>query len=121
MNAVITGPMYEEIAGATATAEDRRIHDRLKLMKTMHISCFDPELTQETGTVVDISREGLYFTVHSRHYRVGMEMKITIPSLGFEGVCKIVRIEELPSGQLGIGGLVLGWQASAAEQSSPRA
>jgi hypothetical protein len=109
MNLVMQDQSFEEIANATATAEDRRIHDRLKLMKTIHISCFDSALAQETATVVDISREGLYFTVRSRHYRVGMEVRVTIPSLEFEGVCKVVRIEELPSGCLGIGSHMLGW------------
>src|SRR5712664_4162448 len=66
---------FEEISRATAALEDRRTHDRLKLMKTIHISCLDPGLTDETTTVVDISREGLYFTVLSRHYRVGMEIR----------------------------------------------
>jgi hypothetical protein len=109
MNLVMRDQVLDEIANATASAEDRRIHDRLKLLKTIHISCLDPALTEETATVVDISREGLYLTVRLRHYRIGMEMKVTIPSLGFEGVCKVVRIEELPSGNLGIGGHILGW------------
>src|ERR1700693_2866605 len=109
MNPVMRGQSFEEISSAIATVEDRRTHDRLKLMKTMHISYFDSELTQEIATVVDISRQGLYFTVRSGPYCIGMEMKVTIPSLGFEGVCKVVRIEELPSGDVGIGGLVLGW------------
>src|SRR5512135_2311200 len=94
---------FDEIATVTMQAEERRVHDRFKLMKTMHISCLDPAFTQETATVVDISREGLYFVVRSRHYSIGMEMRVTIPSLGFEGVCRIVRIEELPNGCLGIG------------------
>jgi hypothetical protein len=99
---------FEEFANATVTVEDRRIQDRLKLMKTIHISGFDPPLTQDTATVVDISREGLYFTVRSHHYRVGMQLRVAIPSLEFEGVCRVVRIEELPSGCLGIGTLILG-------------
>ena len=109
MNLVMRDQSLDEMANAAATAEDRRIHDRLKLMKTIHISYFDSALTQETATVVDISREGLYLTVRLRHYRIGMEIRVTIPSLGFEGVCKVVRIEELPSGSLGIGGHILGW------------
>jgi|SRR5689334_3559791 PilZ domain-containing protein len=100
---------FEEIANTSISAEDRRTHDRLTLMKTIQISCLDPAGTQETATVVDISREGLYFTVRSRHYQIGMEMRVTIPSLEFEGVCRVVRIEELPSGCLGIGSLILGW------------
>lgn len=100
---------FEDIANANFSAEDRRIHDRLTLMKTIHISCLDAGLAEETATVVDISREGLYFTVRSRHYRIGMEVRVTIPSLQFEGICRVVRIEELPSGCLGIGSLMLGW------------
>jgi hypothetical protein len=100
---------FEEIVNANLSAEDRRTHDRLTLMKTIHISCMEPEITEETATVVDISREGLYFTVRCRHYRIGMEVRVTIPSLKFEGVCRVVRIEELPSGCLGIGSLILGW------------
>jgi PilZ domain len=109
MNQVMREQSFEEVAGAIATPEDRRTHDRLKLMKTMHIACPDSGLTQETGTAVDISRQGMYFTVRSLQYRIGMEIKVMIPSLGFEGVCRVVRIEELPSGYIGIGGLILGW------------
>src|SRR5579863_411786 len=75
--------------------DDRRTNERLTLMKTIHISCFDSRLPQETATVVDISREGLYITARERHYRVGLEIRATIPSLGFQGVCRVVRIEEL--------------------------
>ena len=109
MNLILREQSFEEIAGSIATAEDRRTHDRLKVMKTMHISCFDSAQTQDTATVVDISREGLCFTVRSSHYYIGMEMRVTIPSLEFEGVCRVVRIEKLPSGCLGIGSLILGW------------
>ena|SRR5579863_1976938 len=100
---------FEEISNASDTDEDRRTQDRLKLMKTIHISCPDPGLPDEIATVVDISREGLYFTVLSTHYRIGMEIKVTIPSLQFEGLCRIVRMEKLPSGHLGIGSLIVGW------------
>ena len=109
MNLLMREQGFDEIANAVASVEDRRIHDRLKLLKTIHISCLDPGLTEETATVVDISREGLYLTVRLRQYRIGMELRVTIPSLGFEGICKVVRIEELPSGNLGIGGHILGW------------
>ena len=110
MDLVIREKSFEEVAVAVATVEeDRRTHDRLKLMKTMHICCLDSALTQDTVTVVDMSREGLYFTARSGRYSLGMEMKVSIPSLGFEAVCRVVRIEELPSGAVGIGGLVLGW------------
>jgi hypothetical protein len=108
MNPEMREQSFEEIASTSVAVEDRRIHDRLMLMKTIHISCFDSARTQETATVVDISREGLYFTVRLRHYCVGMEMRVTIPSLGFERICRVVRIEELPSGCLGMGSLILG-------------
>jgi hypothetical protein len=78
-------------------------------MKTIHILCFDEAHTEETATVVDISREGMYFTVRSDHYRMGLEMSVKIPSLGFEGLGRVVRIEDLPNGYFGIGCLVLGW------------
>src|ERR1700726_451988 len=98
MNLLIREQSFDEMASAVATAEDRRTHDRLKLMKTMYISGPESAPNQETATVVDISRQGMYFTVRSSQYRVGMEVKVMIPSLGFEGACRIVRIEELPSG-----------------------
>src|SRR5262245_16394977 len=101
--------ILEKLNSSSVAVEDRRIHDRLTLMKTIHVSSFDDALTQETATVVDISREGLYFTANSRHYRMGMEMRVAIPGIGFEGLCKVVRIEELPSGCLGIGCINLGW------------
>ena len=111
MNVELRGLSYDEIARAVAIDidDDRRVHDRLKLMETIHITCFDPGRTQEIATVVDISREGMYFTVRADHYRVGIEMSVKIPSLGFEGLGRVVRIEKLPNGSFGIGCLVLGW------------
>ncbi len=105
--------MQEESIAAngssTGSPEDRRTHDRLKLMKTIQINSLDREFPPETATVVDISREGLYFTVRLPHYTLGMKLQVNIPSLDFEGVCTVVRIEQLPGGYLGIGTLVLGW------------
>jgi hypothetical protein len=109
MNLGLRELSYEELAIATAVIEDRRVHDRLKVIKTIHISSLDSARTQETAMVVDISREGMYFTVRSDHYCIGMEMRVTIPSLGFEGLCRVVRMEDLPGGFFGIGCLVLGW------------
>ena len=109
MNSMMREMSFVETGYSTVEVEDRRIHDRLKLMKTIHITSLDPAEIEETATVVDISREGLYFTVRSHHYRIGAELRVTIPSLDFEGVCRVVRIEELPSGSLGIGSLILGW------------
>ena len=109
MTLVMREPQFEDIATARTTVEDDRAHERLKLMKTMYLSGFDSALAQVTGTVIDISRQGLYFAVRSGPYRIGMEMTVTIPCLGFEGTCRVVRIEELPNGNVGIGGLVLSW------------
>ena len=114
MNVGLRDLSYDEIARAVGsvtidTDDDRRVHDRLKLMETIHITCFNTERTPEIATVVDISREGMYFTVRLGHYRVGMEMSVKIPSLGFEGLGRVVRIEKLPNGSFGIGCLVLGW------------
>jgi hypothetical protein len=109
MNLAIRQQSFEEIASAVASAEERRTHDRLKVMKTMHISGINSSISKETATVVDISRQGIYFTVRSSHVHVGMEITLTIPSLGFEGMCRVVRIEDLPNGDVGVGGIVLGW------------
>jgi hypothetical protein len=108
MTQVVRDHNIEGNAASVASSwEDRRTQDRLKLMKTMHITRIDSQPVQETVTVVDLSREGLYFTVRSHSYRVGMEIGLLIPSLGFEGVCKVVRLETLPSGCMGIGCLLL--------------
>jgi hypothetical protein len=100
---------FEEFAAAPGAAEDRRIHDRLTLMKTLQIFDFDSGQLLETTTVVDISREGLYFLTRSPLYRIGMKVNLAIPSLQFEGSCEVVRIEKLPTGYLGVGGFILAW------------
>jgi hypothetical protein len=109
MNLAMQERSFEEIASAIGTVDDRRTHDRLKLMKTMNISSINSASVSETATVVDISREGLYFTVRSGIYQKGMDLRVTIPSLGFEAITKVVRIEELPGGFVGVGCLVLVW------------
>jgi hypothetical protein len=101
--------IFEEIATATSTADDRRTHDRIKLMRPMHVSPIGSDLILETATVVDISRGGLYFVVKTQIYKLGMELGLKIPSIGFECACKIVRIEKLPTGGLGVAGIILDW------------
>jgi hypothetical protein len=109
MSLVMRERSFEEIAAAVVAVDDRRTHDRLKLMKTMSISLVESSSASQTATAVDISRKGLYFTVRSGVYQDGMDLKVTIPSLGFEGIIRVVRIEELPGGYVGVGCQVLGW------------
>jgi hypothetical protein len=107
MNFMIPERIFEEIATGTATAEDRRTHDRIRVMRPMHISRMGSDMIVETATVVDMSRGGLYFIVRTQDYRVGMELRLKIPSINFECACKIVRIEELPTGGIGVAGIIL--------------
>ena len=87
--------------------DDRRSNDRAKFLKHIHVRCVNAPHEEETGTMIDLSRDGLYFTARSRHYRVGMELRLNLPLTNSEWSCEIVRMEELPNGNQGIGVRIL--------------
>ena len=89
--------------------EDRRSNSRDKFLKHMRIRHLDSSYADEVGTMIDLSRDGLYFTARSKHYEAGMQLRVTLPGSGSECTCEVVRIERLKNGRLGIGVRILGW------------
>lgn len=94
---------------APGLGEDRRTNDRAKLLKEIGIRVAEAPHAEETGTLIDLSRDGLYFTGSSADYRVGMEVCLTLPHSGAQCTCEIVRIEQLRQGRFGIGARILAW------------
>jgi hypothetical protein len=94
-------------SGALETEEDRRCNERNKFLKPIHIRHVDPPHSQREGTMMDLSRDGLYFTVRSPHYEVGMQLHLTLPHSGSEWTCEVVRTERLPNGGQGVGVRIL--------------
>lgn len=93
--------------GGVVQADDRRGNDRAKFRKNIRISPVDaPE--EYVGTMTDLSRDGLYFTVRSRDYAKGMQLRITLPNSN-ECLCEVVRIEKLPNEAVGVGLRILNW------------
>ena len=97
-------------ASTVAGEEDRRSDERTKVLKPMLIRHLNssPE-DKVAGTLVDLSRDGLCFTVRSDEYRIGMELHLTFPDAGSECSCEVVRTELLPNGRIGIGARIIGW------------
>jgi hypothetical protein len=89
--------------------DDRRSNDRAKLLKQICIRAAGVPNAEETGTLIDLSRDGLYFTGSSADYRVGMEVCLTLPHSGAQCTCEIVRIEQLPQGRFGFGARITAW------------
>lgn len=89
--------------------DDRRDVSRVKILKQARISDLDGTEYAELATVIDLTREGLYFTVRSPLLKVGTELRLFFPDVGSECTCVAVRIEQLPDGRQGIGVRILGW------------
>lgn len=89
--------------------EDRRCSKRVRLSKTAQISLLSGSAESTWGTVTDLSRDGLYFTSRSNHFKVGMELRLTFEPGRVEYCCRVVRIESLPGGRTGVGASVLSW------------
>jgi hypothetical protein len=105
------------------TDEDRRCNDRAKFMKPIRIrrqnsspagslagfsTGADTESgSEELGTMIDLSRDGLYVTARSHDYPLGTQLRLQLPSTGSEWTCEVVRTEVLPNGSLGMGVRIL--------------
>jgi PilZ domain len=98
-----------QTGNAPAQDDDRRYSARVKLIENVKVRRLNSSHDAEWGTLVDLSRDGLYFTSRSRHYQVGMELGLSFGSTGLECVCQVVRVENLPGGRLGIGAGILSW------------
>jgi hypothetical protein len=97
---------------ALALAEDRRWNERNKLLKNVRILQMDPTRGEEIGTVVDISRDGLYFTAQSAEYQIGMPLRLIVPDAKTACTCEVVRTELLPGGRTGVGVRVFAWESA---------
>jgi hypothetical protein len=100
---------FEPVDSAAVLEEDRRSNSRAKFRKQIHIRHAAPSVGESSGTVIDLSRDGLYFTTPSTHFQVGMQLQMTFPDSGSECTGEVVRIEALPQGRSGIGVRILGW------------
>lgn len=100
---------FEDFAEAALLPEDRRFNKRTRVLKNIRILHVDPSNYEEIGTMVDISRDGLYFIARSDYFQVGMELRLILPTSGSECKCEVVRTERLPNGRKGVGVRILGW------------
>jgi PilZ domain len=105
------------LTDADALEDDRRWNKRNKLLKNVRIyRQNNPSCPEKTGTVIDVSREGLYFTVQSNDYQIGMELRLIVPEAKTECMCEVVRIETLPGGRTGIGVRVSSWRLDSLQR-----
>lgn len=92
---------------ALDTAEDLRSNERTKFRKKVTISPLGTSLSY-TVTLIDLSRDGLYFTTRSQQFELGAKLRVTLPSSS-ECVCEVVRMEELPGASIGVGLRIVSW------------
>jgi hypothetical protein len=100
---------YPQNDGPVVVDDDRRDDNRVKVLKQARITGLDGASWDELATVVDLTREGLYFTVRSSRIGVGTELCLTFPDTGSQCTCVTVRVEQLPDGRQGVGARILGW------------
>jgi hypothetical protein len=111
MNSTLSTLTLKKAPAAVLTDEDRRSNDRAKFMKAIRICRQGPSgngsgtgpSSEEVGTMIDLSRDGLYVTARSHDYPLGTQLLLQLPSTGSEWTCEVVRTEVLPNGSLGMG------------------
>jgi hypothetical protein len=108
---------YCEALESVQVANDRRNDSRLRVLKQIRICQLDAtgkaKEDEDVGTLIDLSRDGLFFTSQSHHYQIGMELQFTFPQTSSECGGEVVRMERRPNGHLGVGVRILGRQANA--------
>jgi hypothetical protein len=109
MNSHERGARLENFAGAALLPEDRRSNTRAKFLKNIRIHHVDSANYEKIGTMVDLSRDGLYFIARSDYFQVGMELRLILPNSDSECRCEVVRTERLPNGRKGVGVRIIGW------------
>jgi hypothetical protein len=95
------------LGGALDTAEDLRCNERARFRKKVTISAVGSSLSH-TVTLIDLSRDGLYFTTRSERFEVGGYLRVILPNSS-ECVCEVVRTEELPGAGIGVGLRIVSW------------
>ena len=96
-----------DLFGAVDLAEDLRCNERAKFRRNVSISPVGSSLTF-TATLIDLSRDGVYFTTRAHHFEVGDHLRVTLPNAS-ECICEVVRTEELPSAGIGVGLRIVSW------------
>ena len=88
---------------------DRRRRHRVKLPLLARLRPFDPRHGQleEVQTTLNFTRDGLYFPTWLEHYYLGMFVLVVFPdssvaSVRLECLGKVVRLERLADGRLGV-------------------
>lgn len=97
--------------GTQVLEEDRRWDTRNKILKNVQMRYRDEaqQERQELVTLVDISRNGLYFTTATQECQVGMELHVALPNTNTECLGEVVHTKRLRSGRMGVGVRVLSW------------
>jgi hypothetical protein len=88
--------------------EERRSEARLRVVTTIGIRHLEDSAT-EKATLIDLSRDGLCFTVRSNAFQVGMELGIVLPRADSESIGEVVRTQRLPNGRLAVGVRIRSW------------
>jgi len=98
----------QEAQDSLADQADRRREPRTRNARPVYVRPADPSDAgfEEVRTMTDFSRIGFYFiTARIESYRKGMQLYVT-PAFGcfnFEYLGEVVRIDQLPFGEYGIG------------------
>lgn len=94
----------ESVTEAEVLLDDRRYDDRVKCLKHIRVRGVASS-QEEVGTLIDLSRDGLFFTVRTHDYPVGMELRLNLSDA--EWTCEVVRTELFSNGSLGVGARIL--------------
>lgn len=89
---------------------DRRRHRRFSLIEKITVRQAEPGDApfEDQAMTLNVSQEGMYFITAQRHYEVGKNVLVTWPGRAKDPLAtqqylaRVVRVVELPDGQLGV-------------------
>lgn len=88
-------------------SQERRRYPRINLAQVVRIRPFDPSLSPEYCTTVNVSQNGLYFGTQAGHYTPGLSVYVTSDfqpdsPLNSTVVGVVVRIDNLEGEKWGV-------------------
>lgn len=100
-------PSTEKALVGPTAEQEKRASRRVKISRSVLTRPSDPRYKEEVEVTSNTSRDGLYFSTHAKHYRVGMHVGIVLgytpnDRCNSTSYGEIVRIDRLEDGSLGV-------------------
>jgi len=100
-------PTTEKAVVSPTAKQEQRANRRVKVSRPVLTRPSDPRYKEEVEVTLNTSRDGLYFSTHAKHYRVGMGVSIVLgytpnDRCNSTSYGQVVRIDPLEDGSFGV-------------------